>query len=553
MVNYMGILDVLIFLGGVGLFLYGIKIMGQGLELAAGSKLKALLDKVTSNKFMAVFVGVLITALIQSSSATTVMVVGFVNAGLMNLVQATGVIMGANIGTTVTSILIALDLSDIAPLFVFTGAIMLVFAKKKIINHIGEIIAGFGLLFMGMDIMSSAMEPLRNSQIFIDFMTKANNPIVGVMVGLVFTAIIQSSSASIGILQALALKGLVPIEFAVFVLFGQNIGTVVTALLSSAGSKINSKRAAVIHLLFNFFGTIIFLIITILTDKILPFSYYDLLEAIAPGNTVAQISAAHIIFNVISTVILFPFSNKIVALSCRLIPDNEDKLSETMQLSYLDERILSTPPLAVQQAGKEVIRMAELAKGNFLKAADSFINIDIKRLEEIEITEQLINFLNHNITPYLVKINNLDISEQDSEFLSRLFRAVTDIERIGDHATNLAEATVYRTENKPQLSDDAISELKVMVNNIEKLLDISIEIFRKQSVTFDEAKKAVDLEEYIDDLHDEANKNHIKRMNKGKCDTKAGMLFINTVTDFERVADHAINIAFYIPDPPQVI
>lgn len=553
MVNYMGILDVLIFLGGVGLFLYGIKIMGQGLELAAGSKLKALLDKVTSNKFMAVLVGVLVAALIQSSSATTVMVVGFVNAGLMNLVQATGVIMGANIGTTVTSILIALDLSDIAPLFVFTGAIMLVFAKKKIINHIGEIIAGFGLLFMGMDIMSSAMEPLRNSQIFIDFMTKANNPIVGVLVGLVFTAIIQSSSASIGILQALALKGLVPIEFAVFVLFGQNIGTVVTALLSSAGSKINSKRAAVIHLLFNFFGTIIFLIITILTDKILPFSYYDLLEAIAPGNTVAQISAAHIIFNIVSTVILFPFSNKIVALSCRLIPDNEDKPSETMQLSYLDERILSTPPLAVQQAGKEVIRMAELAKDNFLKAADSFINIDIKRLEEIEITEQLINFLNHNITPYLVKINNLDISEQDSEFLSRLFRAVTDIERIGDHATNLAEATVYRTENKPQLSDDAISELKVMVNNIEKLLDISIEIFRKQSVTFDEAKKAVDLEEYIDDLHDEANKNHIKRMNKGKCDTKAGMLFINTVTDFERVADHAINIAFYIPDPPQVI
>lgn len=547
----MGLVDILVFLGGVGLFLYGIKIMGQGLEMAAGSKLKSLLDKVTSNKFMAVLIGIIITALIQSSSATTVMVVGFVNAGLMNLVQATGVIMGANIGTTVTSILIALNLSDIAPVFIFIGALLLVFAKKKFANHIGEIIAGFGLLFMGMEIMSTAMEPLRESQLFIDFMVKANNPFIGILIGAVFTAIIQSSSASIGILQALALKGLVPIEFAVFVLFGQNIGTVITALLSSAGSKTNSKRAAMIHLLFNVFGTGIFVIIALLTSN-LPFSYYDLLEKIAPGNTVAQISAAHIIFNVGSTVLLFPFSNKIVALSRRIIPDKEDKLSKVQQLSYLDERILSTPPLAVQQAGNEVIRMAELAKDNFIKAANAFINIDTSEIEEIENTEEVINFLNHSITPYLVKINNLDISESDSEYISSLFHAVTDIERIGDHATNLAEATLYREENNPVLSDDAIDELKEMSSNIEKLLDKSIAIFKNQSATPAEAKEAVDLEEYIDDLHDEANNNHIKRMNKGKCDTKAGMLFINTITDFERVADHAINIAFYIHNPPQV-
>ena len=547
----MGLVDILVFLGGVGLFLYGIKIMGQGLEMAAGSKLKSLLDKVTSNKFMAVLIGIIITALIQSSSATTVMVVGFVNAGLMNLVQATGVIMGANIGTTVTSILIALNLSDIAPVFIFIGALLLVFAKKKFANHIGEIIAGFGLLFMGMEIMSTAMEPLRESQLFIDFMVKANNPFIGILIGIVFTAIIQSSSASIGILQALALKGLVPIEFAVFVLFGQNIGTVITALLSSAGSKTNSKRAAMIHLLFNVLGTGIFVIIALLTSN-LPFSYYDLLEKIAPGNTVAQISAAHIIFNVGSTVLLFPFSNKIVALSRRIIPDKEDKLSKVQQLSYLDERILSTPPLAVQQAGNEVIRMAELAKDNFIKAANAFINIDTSEIEEIENTEEVINFLNHSITPYLVKINNLDISESDSEYISSLFHAVTDIERIGDHATNLAEATLYREENNPVLSDDAIAELKEMSSNIEKLLDKSIAIFKNQSATPAEAKEAVDLEEYIDDLHDEANNNHIKRMNKGKCDTKAGMLFINTITDFERVADHAINIAFYIHNPPQV-
>lgn len=548
----MDILGFIMFFGGVGLFLYGIKIMGQGLEMAAGSKLKSLLDKVTSNKFMAVLIGIVITALIQSSSATTVMVVGFVNAGLMNLVQATGVIMGANVGTTVTSILIALNLSDLAPLFIFTGALLLVFSKKKFLSHIGEIVAGFGLLFMGMDVMSSSMEPLRNSQFFNDLMIKANNPFIGILIGIVFTAIIQSSSASIGILQALALKGLIPIEFAVFILFGQNIGTVITALLSSAGSKNNSKRAAIIHLLFNVFGTAIFVVIALVSNH-LPISFYDILEKIAPGNTVAQISAAHIIFNVASTILLFPFSNKLVALSCRIIPDTVDELAKKQQLSYLDERILSTPPLAVKQAGNEVIRMAELAKENFIKAANAFINVDTKDLDEIAETEEVINYLNHNITPYLVKINNLDISEQDTEYISSLFHAITDIERIGDHATNLAEATMYRLENKPVLSDDAIYELKEMIIKIELLLEKSIKIFKNQSATYDEAKDAVYLEEDIDDLHDMANKNHIQRMNKGKCDTKAGMLFVNTVTDFERVADHAINIAFYIPNPPQVV
>lgn len=311
-------LDFVVFLGGIGLFLYGIKIMGQGLEMAAGDKMKNMLNKVTSNKISAVLIGVAVTALIQSSSATTVMVVGFVNAGLINLVQATGIIMGANIGTTVTSVLVALNLSSIAPLFVFAGAFILIFTKKKIISHIGEIIAGFGLLFIGMDTMSSAMEPLRNSSVFIDFMTKADNPFLGIIIGLVFTAVIQSSSASIGILQALAFKGLVPIEFALFVLYGQNIGTVITALLSAAGSKTNSKRAAIIHLLFNVFGTILFVIITLFTP------YVEFLKMLN-SDTVVQISAAHIIFNVVSTIILFPFSDKIVRLSCKIIPDRRDK------------------------------------------------------------------------------------------------------------------------------------------------------------------------------------------------------------------------------------
>ncbi len=542
----MGILDVIVFLGGVGLFLYGIKIMGQGLEMAAGNKLKSMLNKVTSNRYMAVLIGVAVTAIIQSSSATTVMVVGFVNAGLMNLIQATGVIMGANIGTTVTSVLVTLNLSDIAPLFVFVGAALLIFTKKKILTHIGEMIAGFGLLFIGMNTMSSAMEPLRESPVFIDLMTKVNNPIVGILIGIAFTAIIQSSSASIGILQALAFKGLVPLEFAVFVIFGQNIGTVVTAMLSSAGSKTNSKRAAIIHLLFNVIGTIIFIPIALFTP------YIEWLKLLG-DNVAEQISAAHIIFNVASTIILFPFANKIVALSRRIIPDSKDKLSETPQLVYLDDRILTTPPLAVSQAGQEVIRMAELARDNFLKSAKAFIEIDDSVIDEINDTEETINFLNHSITPYLVKISNLDLNEVDSEYISSLFHAITDIERIGDHATNLAEATVYRKNNKPVLSDDAIAELIEMVDEIEKLINISIESFKNQSISIDDAKIAVDLEEHIDDLRDIANKNHIKRMNNGRCDTKAGMLFINTITDFERVADHAINIAFYVSDKPKFV
>lgn len=540
----MGILDVIVFLGGVGLFLYGIKIMGQGLEMAAGNKLKTLLDKVTSNKYVAVLIGTLITALIQSSSATTVMVVGFVNAGLMNLSQATGVIMGANIGTTVTSVLIALNLSELAPVFIFLGAILLVFAKKKTLTHIGELIAGFGLLFMGMEIMSTAMEPLRDSHLFIDFMTKANNPFIGIMIGLIFTAIIQSSSASIGILQALAFKELVSIEFAVFVLFGQNIGTVVTALLSSAGSKSNSKRAAIIHLLFNVFGTGIFVAIALLTSN-LPFSYYDLLRLIAPDNTVAQISAAHIIFNIGSTLLLLPFSDKIVALSCRLIPDTEDKLSKIQQLSYLDERILSTPPLAVKQAGNEVIRMAELSKENFSISAKSFIDNDISAFDEIQKNEELIDYLNHNITSYLIKINNLDINEKDSEYISVLFHAITDIERIGDYAVNLAKASVYRINNNPIISAEAISELKEMVSKISKLIEISADVLKNQTVTTNNAATATILKEQIDKLHKISSKNHINRMNKGKCDIKASMLFINTIADLERIADHAMNIIFH--------
>lgn len=532
----MSIQNFLLFAGGIGLFLFGIKFMGDGLELAAGSKLKKLLEVLTSNRFLAVLVGFVVTAVIQSSSATTVMVIGFVNAGLMNLAQAVGVIMGANIGTTVTSVLIALDLTDIAPLAIFIGVILMIFFKKKMTTHIGQIICGFGLVFLGMSTMSSSMEPLRDFQPFQDFIINANNPFMGVMIGLVMTGIIQSSSATIGILQALAGQGLVPIEFAVYVLYGMNIGTCVTALISTAGTKVNSKRAAVIHLLFNVIGTGIFMLITAYTP------YIELLKMIS-DSTMVQISAAHIIFNVVSTVVLFPFANVLVKLSCRLVPGKEAS-DEEMHLKYLDERILNTPPFAIVQVGKEVKRMAEMAQKNFAAAANALINMDVSEVEKISEREKAINFLNHKITSYLIKINSLDLLENDSKYIGSLFHVVNDIERIGDHALNLSEAAQKSVEDKLTLSDKAKEELRDLFDNTQKLLSGAIEAFDKQTLTVDESFKLYELEEHIDDLSDLYQNTHIARLNNMECSTEAGMLFVNTITDFERVGDHAINIAF---------
>lgn len=532
----MGIQNFLLFAGGIGLFLFGIKFMGDGLELAAGSKLKKLLEVLTSNRFLAVLVGFVVTAVIQSSSATTVMVIGFVNAGLMNLAQAVGVIMGANIGTTVTSVLIALDLTDIAPLAIFIGVILMIFFKKKMTTHIGQIICGFGLVFLGMSTMSSSMEPLRDFQPFQDFIINAKNPFMGVMIGLVMTAIIQSSSATIGILQALASQNLVPIEFAVYVLFGMNIGTCVTALISTAGTKVNSKRAAVIHLLFNIIGTGIFMLISAYTP------YIEWLKTLN-DSTMVQISIAHIIFNVVSTVVLFPFANVLVKLSCRLVPGKE-AADEEMHLKYLDERILNTPPFAIVQVGKEVKRMAEMAQKNFVAASNALIEMDVSNVEKIAEREKAINFLNHKITSYLIKINSLDLLENDSKYIGSLFHVVNDIERIGDHALNLSEAAQKSVEDKLTLSDKAKEELRDLFNTTQELLTGAIDAFDKQTLTVDESFKLYELEEHIDDLSDLYQNTHIVRLNNMECSTEASMLFVNTITDFERVGDHAINIAF---------
>ena len=538
----MDLMNILSFFTGIGLFLYGIDAMGQGLEYAAGSKMKKILGALTKNRLLAVIMGALVTALIQSSSATTVMVVGFVNAGLMNLAQAIGVIMGANIGTTVTSVLIAMDLGKIAPIALLFGVFGMLFSKKDIIKHIGQTIAGFGMLFVGMELMAYGMAPLGESEVFTYFMTNFSNPFVGVLIGVVLTALIQSSSASIGILQALALQGLIPLEFAVYILLGQNIGTCVTALLSAAGSKTNSKRTAVMHLLFNVFGTVIFLFITAFTP------YISLLESI--GDSVpAQISLAHIIFNVVNTIVLFPFGNLIIKAACILVPDKEPEDSK-LEFKFYDEHLLTTPPIAVEQIGKEVVRMAYLARDNFDRAATALINNDTTKVEKIVAVEEVVNFLNHGITRHLVKINALDLDYSDAKYIGRLFHVVNDIERIGDHAVNLSEAMIVRNNEKLAISDEAIAELDVMRKCVIELLDASIKSFEKQELTFNEAKNIETLETVSDNLKVKYQDAHLRRLNEEHCETRAGMMFVNTLIDFERVGDHAKNIAFSVSKKP---
>lgn len=536
----MSVANILSMAGGLGLFLFGIRTMGDGLENAAGAKLKRMLEVLTGNRFLAVLVGFVVTAIIQSSTATTVMVVGFVNAGMMSLAQAVGVIMGANIGTTVTSLLIALNFSSVAAAAVLVGVILMLASKKTVVKNLGAIFTGFGLLFLGIDMMSDSMAPLRDSAGFMNFIVTVSEsplrPLFGIILGIVMTAVLQSSSASVGVLQTLAMQGLVPLKFSVFVLFGQNIGTCLTALFSTVGAKKNSKRAAVIHLLFNVIGTGIFILIALLTP------YVEWIEKLSP-DPMAQIAISHIVFNIVSTVVVFPFAKVLVKLSCLLVPGKDDSESE-MHCKFIDDRLLNTPPFAVMQVSKEVARMAKLARDNFETSAHALINRSDKDLDKVMENEEIINYLNHHITSYLVKLNALDITDSDSDYIARVFHAINDIERVGDHAINLAEAAQHNIGEGLKFSDPAREELNQLCGSVVTLLERSMAAFDNQSLSDNEAKELSDLEEHIDDLTLECQDSHIFRLNRKECNTEAGMLYLNTITDFERVGDHAINIAF---------
>ena len=536
----MDITHVLALLGGLGMFLFGMKLMGDGLELVAGSRLKGLLEKITSNPLLGVLVGVVVTGAIQSSSATTVMVVGFLNAGLLKLEQSVYIIMGANIGTTVTSFLIGLKIDAVAPVLIIVGVVFILFIKKKFLSLLGMVLVGFGILFTGMNAMSVSMAPLQEIEAFRELMVKFSNPVLGILVGAVLTAIIQSSSASVGIIQALAASGAVTLPGVIFILFGQNIGTCATAMLASIGTNRAGKRAALMHLMFNVIGTLLFIPICLLLH------YPEFIMRLTDSPEM-QISFAHIGFNVVTTIVMLPFAQLLVKLSKKLIPGKDSEYEE-MRLQYLDERILGTPSIAVAQVLKEVERMAHIARNNFELAMKTFFKPDKEAMGLIKQNEQVLNFLNHNITAYLVKIHALDLTETDSRVVGSLFHVVNDLERVGDHAENILEYTQHLGGEAPPFSEMALQELRDMGDRVLRIIDESIGYFLERHPDKALADGIAAEEEEIDDLVLELRNHHVERLNSLECTPATGMVYIDLLTDLERVSDHATNIMYAAHD-----
>lgn len=527
-------------LGGLGLFLFGMKMMGEGLEKAAGDRLKALLEVLTKNRFMGVVIGAVVTAIIQSSSATTVMVIGFVNAGLMSLAQTTGIIMGANIGTTITAQLIAFKLTNIAPLAIFTGIVLIFFAKKRSLKKFGEIVAGFGILFMGMQVMSDAMNPLRDNPAFANLMVRFENPLLGVLTGCLMTVLLQSSSASIGILQALAMQELIGLDSAIYILFGQNIGTCITAILASIGANANAKQTAGFHLTFNLIGTALFMILIGAGVPIVPF-----VKSISGADTVRQIANAHTLFNVGTTIVVFPLAGQLAKLMQRIIPSKSEDILDK-KLKYLDMRILETPPIAVGQITKEIDRMAMLARDNVQKAIKAFIDRDDSLIAEVLRVEDTLNFLNREITRYLVKVNGLDLPNHDLALVGGFFHVVNDIERIGDHAENLVEYAEYSIDENLHYSEMAIKEVTEMKDRVLAMLDDALEAFKTRDKSL--VQRIESQEQVIDEMKTELRNTHIQRLNRNQCTPGSGVIYLDIISNLERVADHATNIAYSVLD-----
>ena len=519
-------------LGGLGLFVYGMKLMGDGLQKAAGEKLKRLLEVLTSNRFFAVLVGAGVTAIIQSSSATTVMTIGFVNAGLMNLFQAAGVIMGANIGTTMTAQLIAFKLSDIAPFILAIGAGVVMFSKKKKTKDIGEIVLGFGILFVGMSMMETSMSPLRELEGFKNLILALGaHPLMGVLVGLGMTATLQSSSATIGILMALAANNGISLAVALPILYGDNIGTCVTALLASIGTTRNAKRAALLHLIFNLTGTILFMFAFSLVLKLVP---------LFGGNTQRQIANAHTLFNITNVFIQIWFIGFLVKIVNKLVP-GDDKESSVLALHYLDKRLLETPSIAVGQLIKEVTRMGKLSSLNLSNSMQAFLNSDEDKMKSVIDNEVTINYLEKEITSYMVSLSNTSLSEHQSEIVTSLYNVVNDIERIGDHADNLGELARSRLDNKLTFSEKAISDVTHMFETVKYCVDNAISALENSNLEF--SSKAMDVESKIDLMEKQLKKEHITRLNKLQCTPVGSSVYLELLTNLERVGDHSNNIA----------
>ena len=547
--------DFLGLLGGLALFLYGMQMMSSGLEAAAGSRMKMILERLTANRFLGVLVGAAITAVIQSSSATTVMVVGFVNAGMMTLNQAVWIIMGANIGTTVTGLLIALDVGELAPLFAFVGVALVVFVKKPQLQHIGQILAGLGVLFIGMDMMSSAMSPLRESEAFINLMSTFSNPLLGILAGAGFTAVIQSSSASVGILQALANSGVIGLPSAVFVLFGQNIGTCITAVLASIGTNRNAKRATIIHLMFNVIGTVIFTILFLVFpiayvidgSLTLPGSLGQTIAGLMPASHAGQIALVHTSFNIITTIILLPLGNYLAKAAVKILPERPEDKADQLHLEYLTPIQISSKDgglgvsaIYVDQMQHELRRMMEMAKDNVEASFRSVLNRDEEELEQVEKTEEYLDFLNKEISLHVSRLIAYETNEKASAVVSSFFTISGNIERIGDHADNLAGYT--RLLNKRNISFTGVAH-----DEISAMRDICLEgINDLLSLNAGNVEWLADvsaLEQRIDDMTSDYRRNHLERMRDGECSDEACILYSELLTDFERIGDHILNIA----------
>ena len=527
--------------GGLGLFLFGMELMSDSIEKVAGAKLRRILEIFTTNRFMGMIVGIIFTGIIQSSSACTVMVVSFVNSGLMNLYQAAGVILGANIGTTITSQLVSFNLSKIAPLILLVGVVVMMFTKKEKVRKVAEVVVGFGILFVGLSTMSQAMANMKNEPQVVNLLMSLKNPFLATLMGFALTAVIQSSSVTVSIVLLLANQDLLPLPITLDIILGCNIGACATAMLASMTGKKDAKRAALIHLLFNIIGTvIIYIALFVAGDQIV-----ELIKSISADNG-RFVANAHTMIKIAQVIMLFPFTGWLVKMTYLIVPGEDQKVGyrESYQLKYIGDKVVFNPATAVVEVVKELERMASLAEENLNRAMNALITLDEEDIEEVYEVEKNINFLNHAITDYLVKINQTTLPIEDLNSLGALFHVVNDIERIGDHAENVADAARQRKEEGISISKEAQKELGDMLEMVNKIIRYAVEMFAKSDETH--MQEIVTLEDQVDEKERELQKKHVERLTKGECSPEAGMIFSDIVSGLERVADHATNIAFAI-------
>lgn len=529
-------------MGGLGLFLYGMRLMSDSLEKAAGAKMRSILEFFTKTPLRGILVGTLFTAIIQSSSAATVMTVSFVNSGLMDLYQAAGVIMGANIGTTITSQLIAFNLSELAPVIIMAGIIMVMFSKKTKVQRTGEVLLGFGILFMGLTSMSSAMSVLRESPQVVNVMGSLNSHFLALIVGMTVTAVLQSSSATVGIILLLANQGLLDMQICFFIILGCNIGACVSALIAGLSGKRDAKRAALIHLFFNIIGTVI--MYAIISVGLEPITHF--IENISGHNPGREVANAHTLIKIVEVVMLAPFNRQIVKLTGFFVKKDDIKKNENFSLQYIGEKSVYSPTTAVLDAIQEMSRMGQMAITNLERAMNALITLDEADIGEVYAVEKQIDFLNHGITDYLVKVNQTTLPADDAKSLGGLFHIVNDIERIGDHAENIADAAKARQAQKLEFSPQARAELSKMLDLVIKVTTYSLDMFAHNNL--EHMQDILDLEDQVDQAEKDLQESHIRRLTQGECTAGAGMIFSDIISGLERVSDHATNIAFCLFD-----